>query len=160
MEIIGISNATTYGSGVTFEVETKHMIAGTVYIIAWGFSPCNWHVFRGIRKASEGYNSYESYEQIEHRFKSKRKGREYLSYLDRILSQIQKTTYLDETLSLFDEQDVDLYQDEIERLVRKLINQGAAISNSKKNKIINIRKAYLKREYQGVEAWILMKMLQ
>ena len=38
MEILGISQAQTCGSGVLYEIETIHTIDNDDYIITWGYS--------------------------------------------------------------------------------------------------------------------------
>lgn len=159
MNIIGISYATTYGAGVTFEVETEHLITGTKYIITWGFTAYSWHKFKGTRPASTGYKEYESYQEIKQKFKSKKKGHEYMTYLDRILYELNAVKNVDPLLSLLNEEDIELYQDELERLIRKLLKNRSTISIDEKNKIISNRKSYIERIYNSVDGWNLFKKL-
>ena len=158
MNILGISQAYTCPSGVRYELETLHTIADEDYIITWGYSSHAWHKFRGIRKVTSGYRSYETRNQVEIRFRTKKKKSDYMYYLDRIINQISSATELDQALSLLTASDLSLYTN-LEPVIRKIIKNPKNFTKQKKKKMIQHRKYYIKQNFGSVNGLILLKML-
>lgn len=158
MKILGISRASTYGAGVLFDVETLHVIGNTSYIITWGYNAQSWHKFVGIRKESDGYAVYETYQEVETRFKKKKKAANYLFYLDRILNQLDRETGFDKALAMFEQAEIELYID-IKPLVKNVIRNVNRFTSDFKKKIIQNRKSYVKQKFGSINGMILLKML-